>query len=241
MTIPLGRWFNVPVFLHWSWWMFGLFVAVTNPTFVPVFLGMFGIVLLHEFGHCIAAQYYRWNVHHVTLYPIGGAAAMDIMPRPFEEFVVAIAGPLVNVALIPPLIYLSQYHPSLAMLSSVNIAILVFNLLPVFPMDGGRILRSALQGVTKNRVFATHISARIGQVMCVLMAILGIYVSNFILVAIAIFIALAAEQEYQMVKEKQARDSSSSDEEGRKAVQKSADMIDDIERRIARYRKDFDR
>lgn len=239
LTISLGKWFGVPVYLHWTWWIFGLFITIGNPTFAPIFLGVFAIILLHEFGHIFAAKYFKWPVYNVTLYPIGGAAHIEIAPGAFQEFVVAIAGPLVNVALMPFLYLAGQHSSILAHLSLVNVVILVFNLLPIFPMDGGRVFRAVLEGTFKDRLRATYIAARVGQCLCVLMGLYAISITHFILLAIAIFIALAAEAELQSVKVAKERS-----EQGRATlenVSQSADMIDDIQRRIDRYRNDFDR
>ena len=235
LTIPLGEWFGVPVFIHWSWWMFGLFIAISNPTFVPIFLGIFGIILLHEFGHIFAAKHFRWNVHNVTLYPIGGVASLHPSPDPWEEFVVAISGPAVNVVLLTPFHFLSPYG-SFGMIAAINIVILVFNLLPIFPMDGGRIFRSVLQGVTKNRKWSTLIAVRVGQGLCVIMGVVALYFWHVVLFAIAVLIALAAEAELNMVQSGVEEEINSGDEVGR-----SADMVDEIQRRIDRYRNDFDR
>ena len=105
LTIPLGKWFDVPVYLHWSWVLFMIYLFIANPVQAPLIFGAFVIVLLHEFGHCIAAQKFNWEIYDVYLYPIGGAASMDIKPHPFEEFIVAAAGPFVNVLLFFPLTY----------------------------------------------------------------------------------------------------------------------------------------
>ena len=121
---------------------------------------VFGCVLLHEFGHAIAARRYGIRTPDITLLPIGGVARLDRMPdRPIQEVVVAIAGPLVNVAIAAVLwIYLQVFSGGVShvdplghfgaslpyQLLAVNLGLAIFNLVPAFPMDGGRILRAVL-------------------------------------------------------------------------------------------------
>ena len=145
LTIPLGTWFRVPVYLHWTWTLFFVFItSVAGPSLGIVYAGSFFLVLLHEFGHCIAAQRYGVKPVDITLYPIGGAARMEVPDCPKQELVVSFAGPAVNVVLLGPLLFLSSVNPILQSLSNINIALIVFNLIPAFPMDGGRVLRALL-------------------------------------------------------------------------------------------------
>ena len=139
---------------------------------------VFGCVLLHEFGHAFAARRYGIHTPDITLLPIGGVARLERMPdRPAQEIVVAIAGPLVNVA-IAALLWAGLGFPtdlfhsgSLRGLGAslprsllvVNVSLVLFNLIPAFPMDGGRILR-ALLAMLLEYSRATHIAAVLGQV-----------------------------------------------------------------------------
>jgi len=232
-TIYLGRWFNVPLYLHWSWTLFLTILLFTNIQFVPTLIGAFCIIILHEFGHCIAAQYYKWDVHHIYLYPIGGAASMNFSPVPREEFVVAAAGPMVNVVLIG--VFQVFEFTLLPQIKYINIAILLFNLLPIFPMDGGRLLRSSLQ-LWFSRVKATLIAARVGQVLCVGLAALGIYLTHIMLVLIAGFIALAAQLELEAVRE-QSQEQNDTDD----LLKSSVDTLEQIQRKIDKHHNDFDR
>lgn len=202
-TIPLGKWFGVPVYLHWSWsLLFLLFLFTSGPSMAVLYAGAFFLVLLHECGHCLAAQQYGIQPIDITLYPIGGAARMDIPIKPKEEFVVAIAGPAVNVFLIPLLYWLmrlSEQNQIFTSLFAINIMLILFNLVPAFPMDGGRVLRSLLSMMWGHEK-ATHVAGRTGQVFCVGFVILGIVVGNPFLAIIGVFIFFAAEQEMQAVR-----------------------------------------
>ncbi len=175
---------------------------------------LFLCVLLHEFGHAFAARAYGIRTPDITLLPIGGVARLERMPEnPWQELVIAVAGPLVNVA-IGLLIWLGLGMPSrvadliiyndpareLAFdLLRVNVMLIAFNLIPAFPMDGGRVLR-ALLAMKLDHSRATLIAARVGQVVAVLFALaaLGIpgYTSfNPFLLFIAFFIFMGAQQE----------------------------------------------
>lgn len=198
-NVPLGRWFGVPVYLHWSWVLLFLFIAITAPHFAPVYAGLFFLVLLHELGHSLAARHFGAPTDNITLWPFGGIASIKIPFKAKEEFWVAIAGPAVNFALIPLFYGLAEYN-FWKLLGYYNIVLLVFNLVPAFPMDGGRILRSLLVMVLRNHYRATLIAARIGQGICILFGLLGIYVGAYMLCVIALFIFMAAQAELRASK-----------------------------------------
>lgn len=180
-------------------------------------LGLFFCVLLHEFGHALAARAFGIPTPDITLWPIGGVARLQRMPdRPWQELVVAVAGPMVNVVIAGLLIAFAgvQFHlgnfPSLddpqaflvVKLAWVNIALVLFNLIPAFPMDGGRVLR-ALLAMVMPHALATLIAGRIGQVLAVGFAIAG-YFYDPMLIFIAIFIFMAAKQEIAYAQMKEA-------------------------------------
>jgi Zn-dependent protease/CBS domain-containing protein len=175
-------------------------------------LAVFACVLAHEFGHVLTARRYGIETRDITLLPIGGVANIQRMPdRPWQEFVIAIAGPLVNVAIAAVLIAVFGVNLTseriadieqgrvnfIANLASVNIALFLFNLLPAFPMDGGRVLR-ALLAMRLGRLRATRIAAVIGQVAAFALGFIGLFGSP-LLVFIAIFIFIAATSERHMV------------------------------------------
>ncbi len=146
-------------------------------------LALFGCVLLHEFGHALAARAFGIRTPDITLLPIGGVARLQRMPdKPWQELAVAVAGPLV------------------AKLASVNISLVLFNLIPAFPMDGGRVLRSVL-AMTMNYARATQVAAWIGQGLAFVFGFIGLF-SNPMLIFIAFFIFLGAQQEAAMAQMK---------------------------------------
>jgi stage IV sporulation protein FB len=168
---------------------------------------VFLCVLLHEFGHAFAARRYGIRTPDITLFPFGGVARLERMPeKPSEEIFVAIAGPLVNVAIAIGLwlaiggfrwpdagyiIKLSGSIPGALML--VNVILVAFNLLPAFPMDGGRVLR-ALLAMRMDHARATQVAARIGQALAVCLGFVGLFGNPmFILVAFFVFAAAASE------------------------------------------------
>ncbi|RDV05700.1 site-2 protease family protein [Undibacter mobilis] len=173
---------------------------------------LFGCVLLHEFGHIFTARAFGVSTPFVTLLPIGGVAQLERIPEePSQEFLIAIAGPLVNVAIAALLILfggaeLTQNaaaaidNSQISMvdrLAAVNLFLALFNLIPAFPMDGGRILRAAL-AAKLGYVRATEIAAAIGQFVAFALGFIGLMV-NPILIFIAIFVYLAASGEAHMV------------------------------------------
>ncbi len=176
------------------------------------FLGaVFACVVLHELGHAAAAGRYGIRTPKITLLPIGGVAELERLPeKPSEEIVVALAGPLVNVVIaaflivalgatvgIDALTSMEDSHVAfLARLAAVNIWLVLFNLIPAFPMDGGRVLR-ALLATRYNRVRATEIAGTIGQFAAFAFGFIGLVAGNVLLIFVAIFVYLAATAETQ--------------------------------------------
>ena len=173
---------------------------------------LFACVLAHEFGHIFTARAFGVSTPDVTLLPIGGVARLERIPEePYEEFLVAIAGPLVNVAIAIALMLIvganvsmgdlyAVESPTASMvdrLAAVNLFLAVFNMIPAFPMDGGRVLR-ALLASRMGYVRATEIAAFIGQGVAFALGFIGL-LSNPMLIFIAIFVYLAASSEAHMV------------------------------------------
>jgi Zn-dependent protease/CBS domain-containing protein len=173
---------------------------------------LFLCVLLHEFGHIFTARHFGVRTPDVILLPIGGVARLERIPeKPSEEFLIAIAGPAVNVVIALILIVLGGANISsdhLAALESANVSIVdrlalvnlflaLFNLIPAFPMDGGRVLR-ALLAARLGYVRATEVAAAVGQWVAFALGFLGLF-GNPLLIFIAIFVYLAASAEAHMV------------------------------------------
>jgi len=173
---------------------------------------LFACVLAHEFGHIFTARAFGIATPDVTLLPIGGVARLERIPeKPHEEFLVAIAGPLVNVAIAVALMAFAGARISgqglaavestrialVDRLAAVNLFIALFNMIPAFPMDGGRVLR-ALLALRLGFVRATEIAAWIGQGLAFALGFLGL-LYNPMLIFIAIFVYLAASSEAHMV------------------------------------------
>ena len=205
--------FTFLLFLAWifiaSWLSGGPEAAWNGLAFM---LLVFACVLAHEFGHIFTARAFGVPTPDVTLLPIGGVARLARIPdKPSEELLVAIAGPLVNVAIAVLLVVLfgaglSERHlatlesTQVAMvdrLAAVNLFLALFNMIPAFPMDGGRVLR-ALLAIRLGHVRATEIAATVGQLTAFALGFVGLF-WNPMLIFIAIFVYLAAASEAQLV------------------------------------------
>jgi Zn-dependent protease/CBS domain-containing protein len=173
---------------------------------------LFACVVAHEFGHIFTARAFGVSTPDVVLLPIGGVARLERIPEePWEEFLVAIAGPLVNVVIALALVVVAGAHLSTSdlyavespqtslidRLAAVNLFLAVFNMIPAFPMDGGRVLR-ALLSTRLGHVRATEIAAFIGQGVAFALGFIGLF-TNPMLIFIAIFVYLAASSEAHLV------------------------------------------
>jgi Zn-dependent protease/predicted transcriptional regulator len=221
----LGRFADIDVFVHATFllligWV-GYSQWLENRNWGDVFngilfiLALFLCVVLHEYGHALTARRYGIKTRDITLYPIGGVARLERMPeKPVEELWVALMGPAVNVVIGAVLLLYLLATKGLTPISGVSVAsgslferlmianftLVLFNLLPAFPMDGGRVLR-ALLAMRIEYVRATQVAAFIGQGMAFVLGFIGLFGNPFLLV-IAMFVWIAASQEAGAVRVK---------------------------------------
>ena len=223
----IGQFRGIGVYLHATFLILIAFIVLSHwaeghtpgKTLegVGFILALFGCVVLHEFGHAIMAARYGIKTRDITLLPIGGVARLERMPEePLQELWVALAGPAVNLVIAASLFAWLQFTnaftpleqlsvtngPFLERLMVVNVSLLLFNMLPAFPMDGGRALR-ALLATRLEYARATQIAASIGQAMALVFAFLGFFGNPF-LMFIALFVWIGAAQEASMATMKAA-------------------------------------
>lgn len=219
----IGRLSGIDLYVHATFVLLLAWVAVREWAFGAVaiaaalvyIVALFAIVVLHELGHALTARRYGIRTRDIILLPIGGVARLERMPRdPRQELLVALAGPAVNVAIaivLYALVRLTGTAPSADLyavdilastrdfayqLVFVNIMLAVFNLIPAFPMDGGRVLRALLAMRMSSYVRATAIAARVGRVLAVVLGFVGVYeFQNPFWVLIALFVWMGAGSE----------------------------------------------
>jgi Zn-dependent protease/predicted transcriptional regulator len=224
-SFKLGNIAGIGVFIHWTFSILIAYIIYSNYSagheaerigwMVLFVCSIFGTVFLHELGHALAAKRYGISTKDITILPIGGLARLEKIPvKPAEELVVALAGPAVNIALagITALfITMPSTNELTIQLTNgvnasnfflnffiVNIWLAVFNLIPAFPMDGGRVLR-ALLAMKMERHIATNVAAKIGQALALGFIFLGFFGNPF-LIFIGLFIILGAQGEAHMTK-----------------------------------------
>jgi Zn-dependent protease len=230
-SFKIGRAFDIDIKVHWTFFLLLAFFAflgyrdsgdpLTALVTAAIIVALFFCVLLHEFGHSLVAQRLGIEVPDITLLPIGGLARLKTLPeKPWDEVKIAIAGPLVNVILAPIFLGLALLlganllNPAnilegagslgevIVYLGYINVVLAVFNLIPAFPMDGGRVLRGVL-ATRFGPVRATEISSGVGQVFAVVFFLIGLLTGNFILLLIAVFIFFGASGENQIVRQRE--------------------------------------
>ena len=211
-SIPAGSLFGIPIKIHVT---LLLLLAVLVPVIgqdgdgevnilmgIGVVVALFGSVLAHEFGHALMARRYQVRTREIVLLPIGGVAVLSDEPKtPLHEMWIALAGPLTSIALCVLALGLrAAGGPEfLGLVSGVNLVLGVFNLVPAFPLDGGRVLRAGLAHLL-GPVRATQIASRVGRALAIAMVVFGMMTDRWGLAVIGAFVFIAAGKE-----ERQAR------------------------------------
>jgi Zn-dependent protease/predicted transcriptional regulator len=231
-SFRLGEWFGIEVKVHWTFFLllgfFGVLGFMRSGSLLGavliagLILLLFVFVLLHEYGHALVSRRLGYEVEDIILLPLGGMARLREFPeKAVDELKIALAGPPVNLALAAVfygVAYLGYGLSPLAVpepgavegsagyffsyLGLVNLILAAFNLLPAFPMDGGRVLRAFLS-TRMDRVRATDIAATVGQTFAVLFFVVGLLSLNVILTLVAVFIFLAAAGEAQAMRQRE--------------------------------------
>jgi Zn-dependent protease len=220
-SVKLFNIFGIAINIHITFLLLLVFFFSGGIKWLVLTIGVFCFVTLHEVCHSLMARYYGIEVREITLLPIGGIASMSSIPeKPVQEFFISIVGPLFNLAVIvifynpmrsilgPEIFFhrplsAATWPLTLAYLYWVNLMLAVFNLIPAFPMDGGRILRSLLAGRIGYGK-ATRFAVGLGHIFAIGFAYFGIVNINIVLVAIAVFIYTAASNERRQVDVKEA-------------------------------------
>lgn len=247
--IYLGKMFDIPVYLNWSFFLLFIVNTITNIfsdyTWVQIIyenvflLTIFACVVLHEFGHALVARRFGIQTKNITTYIIGGVARLEKIPyNPREELWITIAGPLVNIAiflLLLPFILLIDlpennvyinYKTFLPILGLSNLFIALFNLLPIFPLDGGRLLRALLQ-IKLGRLRATNIASVIGRGGAIGFIVLAFFGDpQLAMVGIFVFIAAYAENKY--VKEQESKNNFTQLTEKQQEFKRFMDQFDAV-------------
>jgi Zn-dependent protease/CBS domain-containing protein len=232
-AFKIGRVAGIDLKVHWTFFLLLAFYAfagyqgsgsLTNALITAlIIVALFVCVVLHEYGHSLVAQRLGIEIQDITVLPIGGVARLKSLPeKPWDEVKIAIAGPLVNVVLAPIFFAIAlllgagpfdianivQGGNSLgqifAYLGFINVGLVVFNLIPAFPLDGGRVLRGLL-ATRLGVVRATDVSAAIGQFFAAAFFLIGLLGGNFLLALVAVFIFFGATGEAQMVRQQKLR------------------------------------
>ncbi|MBJ41700.1 MAG: hypothetical protein CMJ80_00120 [Planctomycetaceae bacterium] len=218
-SFRITRLAGIDLSVHWTFLLLLGWIVLASLTGGAAFaayqlalvMALFACVVLHELGHAMAARVFGIPTHGITLLPVGGVAQLDRIPRdPRQEWIIALAGPAVNVVIVGILLPIALLIHSFTLGASfigteflmrlvwMNVSLVVFNLIPAFPMDGGRLLRATL-ATRSDYVTATRTAKRVGQGVAALLFVTGL-LWNPMLMLVAGFVMLAAESEYQQVR-----------------------------------------
>ena len=222
-SIYLGKYAKVKVFVHWTFFILIIYILFLGISLgqqasaigwhILFILSVFLCIILHEFGHVITGQKLGYKTKDIIILPIGGISRFEKLPdSPKEEFLISISGPLVNLVIAILLYMISPFSLSnfpsldltelnranfLFLLFEVNLLLGIFNLVPAFPMDGGRVFR-ALLSLFISKIKATEIASAVGTVFAIGFILLGIFFNPF-LVLIGLFIIFSASNESSVV------------------------------------------
>ena len=211
-AIPLFRFAGIQVYLHFTWFIMAIFEYTQlsrryqNPIWGAwEYLALCGIVILHEFGHAFACRQTGGKADQIMLWPLGGVAYVSPPPRPGAYLWSIAAGPLVNVILVPIFfgllilvgdIQFRIVHPDVyrfaLTLVYMNILLLVFNLLPIFPLDGGQLVRGVLW-IWMGRVRSLQVASVLGVAGAVMLGVLAVYWKNIWMGILAFFVFSQAQ------------------------------------------------
>jgi Zn-dependent protease/predicted transcriptional regulator len=221
-SLFVGKVSGIKIYIHWTFLILIFWVIASGERLgygteeilwnLGFIMAIFACIVLHELGHALTAKQFNFKTRHITLLPIGGVAQIEGLPdKPVQEFLVASMGPVVNLAISFILFIIlkiinayplpsGDMHLSketfIFQLYTVNIFLALFNLIPAFPMDGGRILRAILS-IKLSRLRATRIAAYVAQFIAILFIFLG-FLYNPFLVLIGLFVLVGARTEAGM-------------------------------------------
>jgi len=221
---------RIPVYVHWSFSLLIFFLmyyrwytqmdSTSFVIFLFLFFSLFVSVIFHEYGHALSAKYFGVKTKDIILLPIGGLARVENLPeKPLQEFVIAAAGPAINliIALILGIVLWLEYngeigrifstrgtlilrwHRVIPMLFVLNLALAIMNLIPAFPLDGGRMLRAVL-AIKLGRIKATKIASYLGQALSVLLIGYGIFHHDLMSILLGFFLFFTARKENRILK-----------------------------------------
>lgn len=197
--IEVGRMFRAPIILHWSLAIPLVFSVLTLGSYAWVTAALFAIVVLHELGHVAAASWCGMRCVSITLFALGGLASIqgfETRGTPVRQLLIALAGPFVNILLTFPLYWLMSWsqNPGVAMLLIANIGMVVLNMLPIMPLDGGRAFHSLVWFFT-DRLKSLALAVRISQASALGLGCLSLYYGIYGLAAVMVFSILTAQAE----------------------------------------------
>ena len=198
--ILLTNLFGIPLFLKPIVIIWMIFLTISNPDFALLCFFWYLITIFHEYGHALAAKYYNYKTLKIELNLVGGAAFVEEIRDYKHQLNVAIAGPLVNLIMCPILFLFVNLDILFIKIFFLNFLIMLFNLIPALPLDGGRVFRAVLSMITADYLYATKLSVILSQIIFSFFVILGFYYQSFTVIIYGIILIFLAELELTAVK-----------------------------------------